>query len=294
VAARTGGGPRHPLAEDGQVVRDGGGTEGHLQHLSKRVAPCRAPGERVDSAVMPRGMLIALEGIDGAGKHTQIELLVKALTGRGIPCETVTFPVYNSFFGRLIERYLNGEFGALAQVDPHFSSLLFAGDRLRQREQIVEMLKSGKTVLADRYIASNLAHQGARVPTAERQEFLDWLRRLEYEAYELPREDLVLYLRIDPDEAQQRLQARAEREERNGQGDLHEADVEHLANAARLYDHLARAENWITVDCIEPATGERRTPEEVHRLVMAAVEVRLARFRAMQALAQAAPEGPKE
>jgi dTMP kinase len=239
-------------------------------------------------------MLIALEGIDGAGKHTQLELLAKALIERGIPCATVNFPVYNSFFGRLIERYLNGEYGALDRVDAHFSALLFAGDRLQMKGWLLETLESGKTVLADRYVASNMAHQGARVEGPERTDFLDWLRRLEYDAYGLPHEDLVLYLRIDADEAQQRAQARADREVPGGQIDLHEVSLDHLANAARLYDRLARGENWITVDCIDPATAKRRSPEEVHSLLKAAVEVRLARFRVQQALGDVPEEGPVE
>jgi dTMP kinase len=150
-------------------------------------------------------------------------------------------------------------------------------------------LDEGKTLLADRYVASNLAHQGARVPPAERGEFLDWLRKLEYGAYELPVEDLVLYLRINPNQAQDRALLRAGPAGRNG-GDLHESDLKHLCAAAALYDELARAEHWITIDCVEQANGQPRSPEEIHALVMAAVDVRLARFRAMQALAVPGPE----
>jgi dTMP kinase len=232
-------------------------------------------------------MFIVFEGIDGAGKRTQIKRLGAALAARNIPCETVSFPVYQSFFGRLIERYLSGEFGPLDEVDPQFSAMLFAGDRLKRRDKILTALEEGKTVLADRYVASNLAHQGARVPAAQRPAFLDWLRKLEYGAYELPAEDLVLYLRIDPNEAQDRM---ARRRAGDGGGDLHESDSKHLADAAALYDELARAEHWITIDCLEPATGQPRSPEEIHALVMAAVDVRLARFRAMQALGAAEPE----
>jgi dTMP kinase len=237
-------------------------------------------------------MLIALEGIDGAGKRTQLGMLAKAIAERGIPCQTVSFPIYGSFFGRLVERYLSGEFGPLETVNPTFSALLFAGDRLAQKGVLQSALESGKTVLADRYVASNLAHQGARVAAGERGRFLDWLRRLEYEEFGMPVEDLVLYLRIAPEEAQQRAQERAWR--RQGEADLHETSLAHLVDAARVYDQLARGDNWITVDCTETATGKRRTPEEVHSLLMAGVEVRLARFRAAQALGAAAPETARE
>jgi len=229
---------------------------------------------------MARGMLIVFEGIDGAGKNTQVARLAAALAARNIPSEVISFPVYQTFFGRMIERYLRGEFGPLDQVDPQFSAMLFAGDRLKQKGRMLAALEAGKTLLADRYVASNLAHQSSRVPPTQRAKFLEWLRKLEYGAHELPVEDLVLYLRIDPREAQERMQIR-----RAGEGgDLHESDAQHLAATAALYDELARGENWITIDCFEPANGHPRTPDEIHALVMAAVDVRLARFRAIQAL----------
>jgi len=231
-------------------------------------------------------MLIVFEGIDGAGKNTQITRLAAALAARNLPCESISFPVYATFFGRLVERYLSGEFGPLDHVDPHFSAMLFAGDRLKQREKILGALNAGKTLLLDRYVASNLAHQGARVARERREAFLDWLRKLEYGAYELPAEDLVLYLRIEPDEAQHRARERTG----NGHADLHESNLQHLAAAAAIYDQLARGENWITIDCIEPATGKPRSADEIHALVLAATDVRLARFRAMQALEAAGPE----
>ncbi len=245
----------------------------------------------LDSPAMARGMLIVFEGIDGAGKHTQITRLAAALAARNIPTEVISFPVYETFFGRLIERYLRGEFGPLEKVDPHFSAMLFAGDRLKQKGRILTALEAGKTVLADRYVASNLAHQGSRMAAGERGVFLEWLRKLEYGAYELPAEDLVLYLRIDPSEAQERMQVRRAG---NTGGDLHERDTEHLAATAALYDELARGENWITIDCYEPATGHARTTDEIHGLVMAAVDVRLARFRAIQALKAPAPKHDEE
>ena len=105
-----------------------------------------------------RGFFIAIEGIDGAGKRTQIDLLREALTRRGADCASISFPRYDSFFGRLVARYLNGEFGPLDAVDPHFAALLYAGDRLDAKPELEAALAAGKTLLADRYVASNLAH----------------------------------------------------------------------------------------------------------------------------------------
>ena len=109
-------------------------------------------------------MLIVFEGIDGAGKRTQVKLLGKTLSERNLNCETISFPAYPTFFGRLIERYLNGEFGPLDQVDPHFSAMLFAGDRLKQKDKMIRALEEGKTLIADRYVAGL---EGAHVDAAK-------------------------------------------------------------------------------------------------------------------------------
>ena len=116
-----------------------------------------------------RGKLIALEGIDGSGKLTQLDLLARELDSRGLPTFRISFPRYESFFGKLVGRYLNGEFGELGAVDPHLSALLYAGDRLEAKPEIETALSAGKIVLADRYIGSNMAHQSARVPAGERE-----------------------------------------------------------------------------------------------------------------------------
>src|SRR5271167_2323176 len=106
-----------------------------------------------------RGKFIVLEGIDGSGKRTQLELLARTFTERGIPFSQISFPDYEGFFGKLVAQFLNGEFGALEAVDPHFSALLYAGDRLEAKPLLDAALASGKIVLADRYVGSNLAHQ---------------------------------------------------------------------------------------------------------------------------------------
>src|ERR1700720_3262175 len=119
----------------------------------------------------PRGKLIALEGIDGSGKRTQLDLLAQALDARGVATLRISFPRYESSFGKLVARYLNGEFGSLETVDPHLSALLYAGDRLEAKAEIQAELAAGKIVLADRYVGSNLAHQSGRLPPEQREEF---------------------------------------------------------------------------------------------------------------------------
>src|SRR6202045_2729008 len=106
----------------------------------------------------PPGKLIAIEGIDGSGKRTQVGLLEKALTAKGHAIYSTGFPQYDSWFGKMVGQFLNGDFGALETVDPHFSALLYAGDRFEAKQELSSALDQGQLILADRYIASNLAH----------------------------------------------------------------------------------------------------------------------------------------
>jgi dTMP kinase len=223
-----------------------------------------------------RGKFIVLEGIDGSGKHTQLEALVRAFTARGVGFTQVSFPRYEGFFGKLVARFLNGEFGALADVDPHFSALLYAGDRLESKAVIENSLSSGKTVLADRYVGSNLAHQGSRVPGEKREEFIAWLKQLEYEVYGLPAEDLVVYLRVPVAEAHRLAGERDARGYTKLSRDLQEADVAHLDAASQVYDELARQPHWMKVECFDAAAYALRTPALIHEEILAAVEARLA------------------
>ncbi len=225
---------------------------------------------------MPRaGKFIAIEGIDGSGKRTQIDLLSRALEARGVPHVRYSFPRYESTFGRLVARYLNGEFGQLEAVDAHLSALLFAGDRFECRAELETALAEGKTVLADRYIGSNLAHQTARVGAQRREEFLSWLKRVEYGIYGLPVEDLVLYLRLPAVEAHRLVGLKAARAYTDLQRDVQEADLKHLEQAALVYDRLATEPNWVTVECFDAGAGALRPPEEIHQAMMTAAEGRL-------------------
>lgn len=221
---------------------------------------------------MARGKLIVFEGIDGAGKGTQADLLARAFEQRGIPFLRFSFPRYESSFGRLIARFLNGDFGPLSAVDAHFSALLYAGDRFEAKPELEAALNSGRAIVTDRYIASNLAHQAARVPAEGRPEFISWLRQLEYGIYGLPVEDLVIYLRVPAKEGHRLVGLKSARSYTEMQRDLQESDLVHLNEAASVYDRLAEEPNWVTVNCFDPQTGNHRSTEEIHRDVLEAID----------------------
>lgn len=222
-----------------------------------------------------RGKFIVFEGIDGSGKRTQLESLARAFTQQGTPFSQISFPNYDGLLGKMVARFLNGEFGPLASVDPRFSAVLYATDRLESKPSIEAALGSGKTLLADRYVASNLAHQGARVAADKRGEFISWLKTLEYEVNGLPAEDFVIYLRLPVAHAHRLIGRKAAREYTELRRDLQEADIAHLEAAAQVYDDLSTQPNWLTIECLDASSGSLRAPDAIHREILAAIEVRI-------------------
>jgi dTMP kinase len=218
------------------------------------------------------GKLIAVEGIDGSGKRTQVELLTLTLKARGHSVYSTGFPQYDSWFGKMVGKFLNGDFGSLESVDPHFTALLYAGDRFEAKFKLEAALDSGQIVLVDRYIGSNLAHQTARVPPAKRSEFLEWIEHLEYEIYGLPHESLILYLRVPPLEAQRLVALKSARSYTSAQKDLQETSLRHLQDAAEMYDSLSRSTPWATIQCFDATHNAIREPEDIAVDVLAAVE----------------------
>lgn len=221
----------------------------------------------------PLGRLIAIEGIDGSGKRTQMDLLTGVLAAGqgGHSVYSTGFPQYDSWFGKMVGQFLNGDFGPLDTVDPHFTALLYAGDRFEAKPKLEEALNKGQIVLVDRYIGSNLAHQTARVPAGQRDSFRRWIEHLEYGIYELPREDLILYLRVPPSEAQKLVVQKSARSYTKAKHDILEASLRHLENAAAMYDLLAREAPWVTIDCFDAARGAVRPPKDIAQDVLAAV-----------------------
>jgi dTMP kinase len=222
-----------------------------------------------------RGKLIVLEGIDGSGKRTQLEMLAQACAERGLSCSRYAFPNYSGYFGKLVARFLNGEFGSLDAVDAHFSALLYAGDRFESKPFLEKDLASGCLILADRYIGSNLAHQGARVPREMREEFLTWLRELEYGIYALPAEDLVIYLSIPAREAQRLVAQKGARDYTKLKRDILEANLAHLEAAAEVYEGLSEQSNWLKIDCWDESCHSLRSPDAIHQDVLAAIDTRV-------------------
>ena len=220
-------------------------------------------------------LLVAIEGIDGSGKGTQASLLRESLTAQGLSCGLVRFPRYEeTAFGRTIARYLNGEFGALNTVGPHFAALLYAGDRFESLPLIGAERAARDVLIFDRYVPSNLAHQAAKLPPSERRSFMAWVESIEYGVYGLPRPDLVIWLDMPVALAHDLIARKSARRYTSKDADLHEADSDYLAQAAEVYRELAaRDVRWHAVTCYRE--GQLQTPQAVQAEIVERVRAAL-------------------
>ncbi|MBI5010858.1 MAG: thymidylate kinase, partial [Bacteroidia bacterium] len=124
--------------------------------------------------------LFVIEGVDGAGKSTQIKLLRDYFSQKGYSCEYLHFPrTEEPFFGELIARFLRGEFGSLNEVNPYLVAMIYAGDRKDSASLLGKWLNEGKIVLLDRYTYSNIAYQCAKLDSEEEQDkLMRWILSL--------------------------------------------------------------------------------------------------------------------
>jgi dTMP kinase len=219
-------------------------------------------------------MLVAIEGIDGSGKGTQAKLLLQRLVELGRPARLFSFPQYeHSFFGQEIGRYLNGHFGELNAVHPSLAALLYAGDRFEARDALGRLLGEGSVVVCDRYVGSNQAHQAAKLPPEERPAFFDWIEKLEYGVFGLPRPDLVIFLDLPPVIATELVHRKEARSYTDQAADIHEADWDYMRRVYGTYQQLAASHGWTRIPCVE--NGELRSAEAIRDAMWSEVAKRL-------------------
>jgi len=221
------------------------------------------------------GYLVAIEGIDGSGKGTQAERLLTHLQTAGRRGTLLSFPRYNAtFFGRAVGEYLNGAFGSLGQVHPFFASLLFAGDRFESRNMLCAAVAEQDVVVLDRYVASNIAHQAARLDGDARQRLIEAIEYLEFEVYRLPRPDLVVLLDLSVPAAQRLIATKPRRTYTERSADIQEADGNYLAGVRELYLELAgRDPEWSVIVC--ERQGAVRSVEDIADEIAQRVERQL-------------------
>lgn len=200
-------------------------------------------------------MLIVLEGLDGAGKSTQVKKLKKYLTEKCGELEYIHFPRYDAaVYGELISRFLRGDFGDNDSVHPQLVALLFAEDRHGAAEEIKAKLAEGKTVLLDRYVYSNIAYQCSKLADAQEAERLRrWIFDTEYKVFGEPVPELNIFLDVPISFVEQNLSAQRKGDDRSyleGAQDIHEASIDFQQKVRNMYLRQAEEDpSFKVLDC---------------------------------------------
>lgn len=196
-------------------------------------------------------LFVAIEGGDGSGKGTHTKLLHEYLEGKGYKVFSLSFPRHGEDSALYADRYLNGDYGE--SVHPDLTSLPYAIDRFAASPTIRTKLKTGN-VITDRFVASNMAHQGARIADAKaRHRFYKEIQHLEYDILGIPRPDLNIVLLMPSELAQANVDKKAARSYTNKKRDILEADANHLELAKANYEELCRLypDKFVAISCVD-------------------------------------------
>lgn len=207
--------------------------------------------------------LVAIEGIDGAGKGTQARALVERLKAAGVAVGTLQFPRYSeTTFGRTIGEFLNGRFGSLEQVHPQLAAVLYAGDRFESKTTLQELMSGSDVVVLDRFTGSNLAHQSAKLETEEAAELRRWIDHVEHEIFGLPRPDLNVLIDISSDWSRELVGRKGERDYTDEEADIQESNLPYLEKVRACYRKVAaELDRWVVVNSLKD--GELRSVEDI-------------------------------
>lgn len=212
--------------------------------------------------------LIVIDGNDGSGKQTQAELTVKRLKEEGVNVSYVSFPNYQSPYCSLVKGYLNGDFGSdPSSVPAKVSSLFYAMDRYASMK--TDGWMNADVVIVDRYTTSNMVHQAAKLPYAEREDYFDWLQEMEYKVLGIPVPDRVIFLDVPPKVS---LSLRTSREGlKNGESkDIHESNYQFMKDSYNSAVDCSERFGWDVVHCAPDGESMRSIEsinDEVYNIV---------------------------
>ena len=215
---------------------------------------------------MHNGRFYVVEGLDGSGKSTQIQLLLDHLSDRGLSCQYLHFPRTESpIYGDLIARYLRGDLGPLESVHPSLVALIFAGDRHEAAGMIRDWLARDQIVITDRYVISNIAFQCAKMNGQEEQTAMkEWILKLEYEYHGIPRPDMSIFLDVPFRFTEKKLTDQRHGEDRSylrGSADIHEQDLDLQRKVRQVYRDIVGEDHSVRIIDCGDGTGEMLAPE---------------------------------
>lgn len=194
---------------------------------------------------------IDLEGLDGAGKSTQANLLLEYYRLKGSKVKCIHFPTRDDeYLGRIAGHYLDGRYGSVRDVDPELISLAYATDRKMISSKLYSWGKYKYTLILDRYVESNCAYQGAKINDMDRREdFRKWVREFEYDFFRSPKPTVALYLDVPLPVIESRLKAMQEG------GDIHEVDMSFQEDVAKSYMEICSEGYLNRIDCSDGNGG---------------------------------------
>ncbi|OGY61758.1 MAG: hypothetical protein A3H06_00630 [Candidatus Colwellbacteria bacterium RIFCSPLOWO2_12_FULL_44_13] len=217
------------------------------------------------------GKLVVFEGVDGSGKNTQLELLTRRLEEKGIKFKTIAFPRHGNPAACFIDKYLQPShpYGEPKTIPAEVASMFYALDRYDASFEMKKWLEESDFVIADRYLGSNIGHQGGKIKDeTKRKKYVDWLYTLEFNTLKIPKPDLTIVFYLPAEIAIKRIEKKQNRNyiQDGSNKDAHESDIEHLRNAGDAYKWAARTyPNFIIIDCCDK--NKELTPEEIHEKV---------------------------
>ena len=219
-----------------------------------------------------KGKLIVIDGTDGSGKATQVELLRQKLAKEGKIVKLVDFPeYYKNFFGGFIAHCLQEQYYNWTSIHPKIASIAYAADRWESKDQIEEWLAKGYIVLANRYVSANQIHQGGKIKSAsKRKEFIEWLDTMEHRVFGIPRPDVVIYLALPISVTQKLIENRvkhgAKRAYLKRKTDLVEYDINYLSNSRKSAVWLSKVLPYFKkIECSKK--GDILSREVIHEMV---------------------------
>jgi dTMP kinase len=222
-------------------------------------------------------MLVVLEGLDGAGKSTQVKMLRAYLEGMFGSLDYIHFPRYDApVHGDLISRFLRGDFGSNETVHPQLVALLFAEDRHGAAPDMKKTLHDGGNILLDRYVYSNIAYQCAKLNNPDQAADLrEWIFNTEYGDFDLPRPDLNIFLDVPIEFVESKLKSQRGGQDRDyleGGQDIHEADIQFQIRVRDIYRRQCELDpSFIRIDCSDE-NGNMLPPDAIFAKIKKTVD----------------------
>lgn len=217
-------------------------------------------------------MFLVIDGIDGSGKGTQVEILRKHFEWMGKKVKILDYPRYGYTSSFMVQKYLNGEYGKT--LSPKLSSIFYAIDRYDSSFDLRKDFLSYDYIISNRYVSANMIHQTGKIEDEqEAKEFLDWLYDLEYNIFWIPKPDRVIFLNVTPEISQKLVLKKSQRDYlKDGKKmDLHEEDIHHLQNAwEKAMKVVEMYDDWVKIDCVEK--GEMLPIEEITKKILSEIE----------------------